>query len=212
MDTYLYSKRYAQASFELALENEGVDTWHKTLVDVKKILSTDRFYSFLSLPSVHVSLKISQVSKLLTGALHYVCNLIYLLIQRNHISLFPQIVKEFELLVDKMKGILRGKILVATPIEQDTLDSIYSAIASILDVDVNQLALETVVDSSIVGGTSVYIGSKLIDFSLHARLQALHRSLINRSFSVIVQEKSDDDLTTKDQILDTTNSSKTGKV
>ena len=213
MSSFLQGKRYAQAAFELAVEGEGVDTWQKDLQRMVETFEVPEFAEFLSAPHVPVSAKSQGVATLLPDVVPYVRNLANILIERRQTRIAPSVVKEFGEFADRERGILRGKVVTATPITKDQMLSIKKSLGRALNAKPDNLLLDGEVDPDVIGGISARIGSKLIDGSIRSRFQELKANLASSTvaFSKTNVLEESGDSTDADQKITKKQTPKTSK-
>ena len=72
--------------------------------------------------------------------------------------------------------VVEATITAASPISEESLDSIRSALESKLNQTVN---LMTRTDESLIGGAKIQIGDNMIDASVRSQLDELGRILTN---------------------------------
>ncbi|MHB8515216.1 MAG: F0F1 ATP synthase subunit delta [Dehalococcoidia bacterium] len=169
------ARRYAQAVFDLADEEETFDRWAADLgviaafaqeVDVAEILASPRVPREEKLRLLAAGLQ-SQVS---AGAL----NLVRLLNDRDKLALVPDIMAIFGEQVDERRGIAHALVTTAVPLSDDERGAVAARLSAITGKTVDVVP---VVDPAIIGGVVARIGDQLIDGSTRTRLKALRRSL-----------------------------------
>ncbi len=169
------ARRYAQAVFDLADEEETFDRWAADLgviaafaqePDVAEILASPRVPREEKLRLLAAGLQ-SQVS---AGAL----NLVRLLNDRDKLALVPDVMAIFGEQVDERRGIAHALVTTAVPLSDDERGAVAARLSAITGKTVDVVP---VVDPAIIGGVVARIGDQLIDGSTRTRLKALRRSL-----------------------------------
>ena len=82
----------------------------------------------------------------------------------------PDMIKAYASLLSQSKGEIAGEVTSAEPLSAEQLSDLKAALKASLGRDV---ALTTRVDSSILGGLIVKVGSRMMDNSLKTKLQTL---------------------------------------
>ena len=97
-------------------------------------------------------------------------NFLKLVAKNRRLSVIPDMIKAFATLLAASKGEVAGEVTSAEPLSAAQLADLKAALKSALGRDV---ALITRVDSSILGGLIVKVGSRMMDNSLKTKLQTL---------------------------------------
>tara|TARA_B100000686_G_scaffold56012_1_gene60338 strand:- start:66 stop:599 length:534 start_codon:yes stop_codon:yes gene_type:complete len=175
MPNFSSSKRFAQAIYAIAKENNTVDDWIKNLESINDILSEKDLVSILNSPDKPIALKCSILDKIYGKSLdRLVLNLLYLLSTRNSIDLISGIKSDFEDMVDFDNGIQKVTVKTATSIDSDHLSEIKNILENISGKKAN-ISIE--VDENIIGGFKAIMGDKLIDASLSNSINQMRKTL-----------------------------------
>jgi F-type H+-transporting ATPase subunit delta len=97
-------------------------------------------------------------------------NFLKLVAKNRRLSVIPDMIKAFATLLAASKGEVAGEVTSAEPLSAAQLADLKAALKSALGRDV---ALTTRVDSSLLGGLIVKVGSRMMDNSLKTKLQTL---------------------------------------
>ena len=97
-------------------------------------------------------------------------NFLKLVAQNRRLHALPDIIKAYATLLSQSKGEVAGEVTSAEPLSDAQLSDLKAALKGSLGQDV---ALSTRVDSSILGGLIVKVGSRMLDNSLKTKLQNL---------------------------------------
>ena len=175
MPNFSSSKRFAQAIYAIAKENNTVDDWIKNLESINDILSEKDLVSILNSPDKPIALKCSILDKIYGKSLdRLVLNLLYLLSTRNSIDLISGIKSDFEDMVDFDNGIQKVTVKTATSIDSHHLSEIKNILENISGKKAN-ISIE--VDENIIGGFKAIMGDKLIDASLSNSINQMRKTL-----------------------------------
>ena len=165
--------RYASALFELATEEKATEEVSRQLSTFQSAIDQSEDLSRLVRSPVFSSE--DQVSALgavagqlgITGT---TLNFLKLVAKNRRLSVIPDMIKAFATLLAASKGEVAGEVTSAEPLSATQLADLKAALKSSLGRDV---ALTTRVDSSLLGGLIVKVGSRMMDNSLKTKLQTL---------------------------------------
>ena len=97
-----------------------------------------------------------------------------LLADKDRLPLLPGIADEFGKLLDDAKGLSRGVVTTAIALDEAHKEAIKAKLEAQTE---RSLALEYVVDPSIIGGIIFRVGDRVYDASLRAQLDNLRESI-----------------------------------
>ncbi len=171
-----FGKRYAQAAFKLALENNASEAWKEALGDLAGLAANEQLMMFLESPRLPSEAKKSILQKGLGKVNPLAFNLALLLVQKGALRLSGNILAQFNQLLDDHLGVERAKVISAVPLDEASKEAISGGLGQLLD---RKVAVETEVDSSIIGGLVARVGDMLIDGSIRQRLNTLKKQLVD---------------------------------
>ena len=174
MAQQLSGKRYAQAIFDLALENDQVEQWGADLAVVAEVFEDTDFAALLKHANMPAADKLNATASVLAGVNPMVRNVVDLLVSKNSVDSIPGVYSGYTELLDKHLGRQRVEITTAVPLESAETDRISSFVSELVHAEV---VLTTRVDESILGGLVIQIGDQLMDGSTKARLDGLRNRL-----------------------------------
>lgn len=170
------ARRYAEAVFEIGVQQETIDRWHDDLGVLAEYLGNRRLAFILKEPKVPYSRKEAIVRDLLSGKVqHEALNLALLLVQRGLAELAPTIRNAFETLYNDYRGQAPAQITTAIPLD-DTLRA--QITAELAQLTGKRILLQEKVDPSILGGAIARVGDTLIDGSLKRRFVLLRQNIL----------------------------------
>ena len=169
------AKRYAQASFELALERDELESWQESLGRIAGLTKDEELMALLQHPRLPLETKKNILKKQLGEINSLALNLSFLLIGKGALKLTADISKQYNQLLDVHRGIERAKVTTAMSLNDEERKAIPSRLGEIIG---RKLVIDTQVDPSIIGGFIARIGDTLIDGSIRQKLETLKRSLV----------------------------------
>jgi len=99
-----------------------------------------------------------------------VLNLLFLLAERQRLSLLPRIVESYQEMYNKAKGIVVAEVTTAVPLDAARKQQVANRLSELTG---KTIELRTKEDPRILGGMITRIGDQLIDGSVSARLSEL---------------------------------------
>ena len=175
------ARRYAQALLNHCSTQKSMTTTEEELTAIAGIISSHAHLSKLeSMPSVSkkqihdVWDALGKKMKLSNQTLQFM----HLLVEKERITLTPVIADMFSELLDEKLERIQVRVVTASKITAKKLKSITDTIKSWSG---KKPVIEHEEDPSILGGTVLYAGSKMLDASLSHQLNQLRTSLtLNR--------------------------------
>jgi F-type H+-transporting ATPase subunit delta len=169
------ARRYAEAVFELGVEQITVDRWLQDLQLIADYFSDHRLIFLLSAPNIQFPKKELMVKDLLDGKVQTeALALALLLVERGLVELAPRIRDEFARKYDDYHHQIHANLTTAMPIDEVTRAGV---VADLQRLTGKKVLLDEQVDSSILGGAIARVGDTLIDGSVRRRLQLLRQQL-----------------------------------
>ena len=171
----LAAKRYAQAAFELALEESSVDAWASAIEQMAAFMSEADVRRVLENSRVAQETKQQLVAAGLENSPPLALNLARLLAKKGRTALAGAIATEFGRLAEAQKHITRARALTAVPMGDTQREALLRLLRERTGGDV---VLETDIDPSLLGGVVVQIADRLVDASTLAKLRSLRQNLV----------------------------------
>jgi F-type H+-transporting ATPase subunit delta len=169
------SKRYAQASFELALGKNELESWREGLEKIAALAEQEDLMALFQNPRLPFEAKRSLLQEAL-GSIHPLAlNLALLLVSKGRLRQSGDILKQFNNLLDAHRGLVRARVTTALPLSDEEKTIISRRLGAMVE---HPVVTEGQVDSSIIGGFIARMGDQLIDGSIRQRLEALKKNLV----------------------------------
>ncbi len=170
----LQAKRYAQAAFEIAREQNALDLWSRELAVVAALTQNDELAAILDNPKFPFESKKTVLDSQLQKISPLAKNLVYILTSQGQFKLLQQVAEIFQGLVDELRGVTKAEITTAVPISAAEKESLVKRLSSIIG---RQVVIDERVDPNIIGGVIARVGGKIIDGSTRTKLEALKTRL-----------------------------------
>lgn len=166
----LVSQRYAEALYQWAQEENAIPKVSEELAVFADAFD-DNFYAVMANPSVTLTEKLDLVSAIGEKASVAVKNLLALLAEHQRLPVFPEVVGQYNALVDQAAGKVRGTLFTATKVDQAVLDQVANAAKTRFGYTAVELVNQ--VHPELLGGAQLQIGDQRIDGSYLSQLNQL---------------------------------------
>ena len=174
MAQQLSGQRYAQAIFDLALENNEVEQWGQDLEVVSEAFQDSDFAALMKHADMSAADKRAATGSVLAGVNTMVRNLVDLLVSKGSVDSIADVYTSYTELLDQHLGRQRVEVTTAIALEEAEANRITSFVSELVR---REVVLTTKVDESILGGLVIQIGDRLLDGSTKARLDGLKNRL-----------------------------------
>jgi F-type H+-transporting ATPase subunit delta len=171
------ARRYATALFALCRDQDALGPVRADLVNLAHLLETsEEWRVFVTEPSGSKTLRARAIKDLLETHAHpLTARFIAFLDHKNRITLFPVIVEEWLIQHDAFMGVMRARVVSATPLTGNQQAELTSRLARRYG---KKVVLSIDSDPSLIGGLQIFIGDQVFDFSIETQLQQLQKRLI----------------------------------
>jgi F-type H+-transporting ATPase subunit delta len=164
---------YARSLFEVALEQDKLDTLREQLAQFADALKENQSLAvFFFSPYFSTVEKQEGLGRMLTDVDESLLNFLGLLIENHRMPVIFRIRQEYERLWDQENLILPVEITSAIELDQATTESLGRTIGERAG---RKVMLATHVDPEILGGIVVRVGNSILDASIRNRLEQLRR-------------------------------------
>ena len=159
------ARPYAQATFEIALEENNLSGW-QTMLEAMAVACKDQYFMD--------SLKLAPNSSVAADSLISLLKDILSESENNRFEVIPEIFEEFVRLREKHEKRLECDLLSARAFSDSEIESLKDKLAKKFDCKV---ILNQKIDKTLIGGAVLKIGDKVIDASVKTSLQNLTSTL-----------------------------------
>lgn len=169
--------RYAQALFDLAMENGQVAAVEADLKSLKAALADSRDLQVLvGSPSFTAEAKGAGLRAIAAKARYGATTVKFLglLAANGRASALASVISAFEALAAAARGAVSAEVVTAAPLTAAQAKGLQAALRQALGKDPE---IATRVDPSLLGGIKVKVGSRLFDASLKSKLDSLKFAL-----------------------------------
>nr|YP_010902668.1 ATP synthase CF1 subunit delta [Hypnea nidulans]WCH54523.1 ATP synthase CF1 subunit delta [Hypnea nidulans] len=162
---------YAEALLECAIEKKIIDNMNSDLASIQNLLdeSTD-FRIFLNNPLTAKEVKKNVITKLLSDQVNsFLLTFLLILVDRRRISLINLIIDKYFNLAYKLDSITIANISTSVTLTEAQQEALTNKLKNMTSSQTVKLKIN--IDTSLLGGFIIQIGSKVIDTSLAGKLQ-----------------------------------------
>jgi F-type H+-transporting ATPase subunit delta len=168
------AKRYAEAVFDIAREQQAFDRWRADLQAVAGVFGDPEMLGLLENAKLAVAAKTDLLRRTLTGVSPVAFNFAQLLVRRRRENLAQQIADAFNTMLDEHRGIAHAEVTTAVAVSDEERRLIVERLSQLTGKNVD---VQTHVDPRIIGGMIARVGDHLIDGSTRTRLHMLRQRL-----------------------------------
>jgi F-type H+-transporting ATPase subunit delta len=169
------ARTYARALYEAAKDRDGVEQVREELADfVQSMRDVPELRAVLRDPQLEPKAKVSVLEEILGGADELVRNFLVVLTESGRAAELEEVQRELERMVASEAGQLTLELTTAVELSDAEFRKLVKEIekASGRTVEATRK-----VDSDLIGGIVLQVGSLRVDSSVRGRLDRLHRQL-----------------------------------
>ncbi|NEQ99051.1 MAG: F0F1 ATP synthase subunit delta [Cyanothece sp. SIO2G6] len=172
---------YAQALMDTAQANELTDRIAEDLRAILELLeSSADLKPFLDNPLVKPEAKKAVIRQVLAStAQPYTLNFLMLLVDKGRILFLEGICKQYQALLRQLNQVVLAEVVSATPLSGSQQDAIRSKVVQMTGA--REAELETSLDTALIGGVIIKVGSQVVDASLRGQLRRIGLQLSTAS-------------------------------
>jgi F-type H+-transporting ATPase subunit delta len=166
--------RYANALFELALEEKAIDAVKSDLDKFDALIAANPDLNRLVRSPVYgADEQLKALSAILdkVGIGGIAANFLRVITTNRRLFAVQGMIRGFRALVAKHRGEVSADVTVAEALNGSNLEALESALKSVTGG--KNIDLDIKIDPAIIGGLIVKIGSRMVDSSLRTKLNAI---------------------------------------
>jgi F-type H+-transporting ATPase subunit delta len=173
------ASRYAVALFDLALEQNQLDSYQQQLAWINDVFIDSTVFKFFTSVKVNNSKKKEVLQSIIKEHVDaYLVNFLFILIDKRRMSLIRTIAKEFHSLCNVHKNIQEGIVYSIRKLAEDEINDIEKAVSEKLE---SKVELKNYINPRLLSGVRVVIGDTVIDGSLQAKMAQLKQQLLKEN-------------------------------
>lgn len=170
------ARRYAEAYFAIAKEQNKIDEYRKELeLAVGTIISNPDFNAYMSYLLIPPVEKKDILDKVFAGKVsETTLNFVKLVTDKRRANCFEAILSEYGDMADEVNKVVKAEFISAKPVSAAEVSELEQTLAKATGKNVS---IKVTLDPSLLGGVKVRIGDRVIDASVTKKLQMLESSL-----------------------------------
>ena len=166
--------RYANALFELALDNKAVNSLKEDLDQFDALVAgSPDLNRLVRSPAFGADEQLKALSAVLAkaGIKGLAANFLKVITANRRLFAVRDMIRAFRALVARHKGEVTAQVTVAERLSDNNLDALKSALKSVTGG--KEIDLDVKIDPTIIGGLIVKVGSRMVDTSLRTKLNSI---------------------------------------
>ena len=168
------ARSYAKAVFDLAKETDKLARWQSFLFQAAEVSSDPARLLWLLSPSVAVEVKLGLFAMVTVDFVEGT-NLLRLLLLHRELALLPEIAKQYEALLLAYNGVIRVNLTSAVALSSQQRQRLESILKCRYG---GKVQVVYKIDKELLGGASLQMAGKTLDWSIRGRLEKL-RTVLN---------------------------------
>lgn len=168
---------YAQALMALASDQQLVDRFGEDAQAVLDVLSSSQdLQQFLANPLLEGDAKKAVLQQVVANDVHpFFVNFLKLLVDRGRILFLAAVLKQYQMLLRQLRKTVLAEVTAAVELSEAQQSSIRERVKAMTEAE--QVDLEVNLDSELLGGVIIRVGSQVVDASLRGQLRRLGMKL-----------------------------------
>jgi len=174
--------RYAKSLIDISKEQGQLEVVFEDMLTLQSIMKNSReFVMLLRSPVVTAEKKNKVLAAVTEGKVSTLtATFIKLLVGKAREAVLPEIVPAFIQQYKSYKNIYSVKLTTATPVSEAVKSEIVAKVRS--SSAMQNIELEAIVDTSLIGGFTLQAGDQLIDASIAYDLKQIRKQFQNNDF------------------------------
>ena len=176
------ASRYAKSLIDISREQNSLEEVNKDMLLLQRIIkSNPDFVALLRSPVITADKKIKIVEAVTAGQVSALTTAFNkLLITKGRESTLPEVITSFVEQYKKIRNIHTVKLTTAAPISEALRAAIIAQVKATSTIQ--NIDLQTTIDSKLIGGFVLQAGDKLVDASIAYDLKEISRQFENNDF------------------------------
>ncbi|GIV33757.1 MAG: ATP synthase subunit delta [Chitinophagales bacterium] len=182
MSAVKLATRYAKSLLDLAIEQGKADEVYQDQLYLKEVIRASReFNLLLSNPIIHPDKKIKALQSVLKGKISdLTMSFLTLLVKKSREVFLKEMVESFLRQYDAYKHITPVKVISAAPLDKQLVDRLLTRLKQ--QAQLEEIRLETAVDSTVIGGFILQYGDKKYDASIARALNLARKRMDDNAY------------------------------
>ncbi|HTL30666.1 MAG TPA: ATP synthase F1 subunit delta [Tepidisphaeraceae bacterium] len=168
---------YAQSLLELAQERNQAEPIGQELSQIREVIEQNKTFGlFLADPAIGEIERGETIKRIFRGRLNpLLMNFLGVVNQKGRLGSLTAISEAYDGLLDELLGKIEVDVTVAHRLSDQQLEEVRKTVSAALKKDA---VMHQYVDEKIIGGLVLRVQDRLLDGSVKAQLDALHRQML----------------------------------
>lgn len=168
-------ERYADVLLRLSIENDSIDKDLEKAAAIRDMLITTEVQEFLKNPAVPDSSKLEFFRGAFSGNIpEHLTGFIFHMVKKKHSSIIAPVLSQFIERASLHSGKVEAKVVSATELTKEQIDSICTLLEKKLNM---RVSITATVDKDVIGGLYIMAGGFIFDCTVRTELNTLKESL-----------------------------------
>lgn len=168
--------RYAKALFDLDVSKGNFSNRAKDFRQIINLFEKQpKILKLLYSPQLTQSEKEALLKSSLKVSDKLFLNFIFYLVKKNRLNFLKEISSEYENMVDQHEGLWQVELVTKIPIEPLLKEELVKKLEKFYN---KKIIFKEVIDHQILGGVLLYVGNKVIDWTIKTRMNKLKEKLL----------------------------------
>lgn len=174
----LISKTYGGALYELAVEENKVDSFMEEIQALQQILAENReLSSLMNHPKIIKEEKLQVIKNIFAGRIDdQLLGFLSLIVTKDRYNEIDNILQYFVDEVKELKGIGVAYVTTAEALKEEQKKQIVEKLLETTKYE--QMEMHYAEDESLIGGMVIRIGDRIVDSSIKTKLDELQKQLM----------------------------------
>lgn len=181
----LAASTYGEALFELAAENNAVDSFYEEVNGVIQVLEENPdLMKLVRHPKIVKEEKVAVIENIFKGRISdHLTGFLVLLVKKDR---FGELMEIFDYFIGKIKEYKKigvAYVTTVTDLKEAQKESVVSKLLQVTSFETLEMHYET--DQSLIGGMVIRIGDRVVDSSIKTKLSELSKELYKVQLSLL---------------------------
>lgn len=174
----LISKTYGGALFELAVEENKVDSFAEEIQVLQQVFAENKeLYSLMTHPKIIKEEKLQVMKNIFEGRVDSeILGFLSLIVTKDRYDEIDNILQYFLEQVKELKGIGVAYVTTAEALREEQKQQIVNRLLETTKYE--QMEMHYAQDKSLIGGMVIRIGDRIVDGSIKTKLDELQKQLM----------------------------------
>ncbi len=167
---------YAQALMSVAQQHDLTEQFGNSCRDIESLMDeSPDFRDFMANPVIDPEAKKAVLRQVFGDANPYFINFLMLLVDKRRIIFLKEIAAQFANLLRKLNQVALAEVIAAKELNDGQKQALVERVKSITEA--RDVELKVTIDSDLIGGVIIKVGSQVLDASVRGQLRRIGMSL-----------------------------------